>query len=412
LERFAENRWEGYHLAAAMLERGYLFRSAEDEEARIQERYLEFMDEYERTPVQLIFAPTYSCNFRCAYCFQEEYGQGSKIVTPEITDAFFAHVNKKFASESVRPYITLFGGEPLLPGNHYRTNLIYFLEQAKRYGYGVAIVTNGYELESYIPEFQRIGSDIREIQVTLDGDQAAHDARRYIRAGEPTFERIASGIDLALRSGYRINLRSIMDRDNIESLTGLAHEAERRGWLDYAPALFESTLGRNYDLHTCRKTESLYSRTEMWSDFVRLAAEHPLLRRYHRPQFHGMRYLSDTGELPFPVFDGCPAGKKEWAFDLNGDIYGCTASVGVKSYRLGSYTNPDESPDEKSIMEWKTRDVLSIDECRECAYSLSCGGGCGVLACNASGKIHSPDCRPVADLVAMGLDYYRIGEES
>jgi uncharacterized protein len=116
----------------------------------------------------------------------------------------------------------------------------------------------------------------------------------------------------------------------------------------------------------------------MWSDYVSLAKENPVMYKYHKPQFHGMRQLFETGEMPAPIFDGCPAGKKEWAFDFNGNIYGCTASVGVEKYRLGSYIS-GERLNEKQILEWKSRDVFTIEECRSCDVSLSCGGGCGVM---------------------------------
>ncbi len=430
--RIKDQNWEGYHLAPYMLERGYLFASAEDEEAMIQEKFLEFQEEYERTPIQLIFSTTYACNFSCVYCFQESYKEESKIVTPEVIDAFFRYVERRFGNEPVRPYITLFGGEPLLGARRYRENLIYMLEKAKEHDMAICIVTNGYELSSYIPDFQRTGVKIREIQVTMDGSPEMQDRRRPTASGKPTFERVSAGIDDALRAGYRINLRMIVDRDNLESLAELANHAQQMGWLDYPQSLFETTIGRNYELHTCQPGANLYDRTTLWQDFVRLAKKHPVLARFHRPQFHGIRYLKENGTLPMPIFDGCPAGKKEWAFDLNGDIFGCTASVGVKKYRLGNILEEEEGqpaeavpfacasasdadqreglpgPEQQAI-DWSRRDVLSIDSCRECAVSLSCGGGCGVLAANHTGKILSPDCRPVKDLVALGVDYYEIG---
>ena len=410
LRRFDTNLWDGYGLTDYMLDRGYLVESKEKEEEIIQAKYFEFQEEYDRTPVQLIFSMTYSCNFSCSYCFQEEYLHNSGGLGREITDAFFRHVDRKFGEETVRPYVTLFGGEPLLGGENHRDNLLYFLEQAKQHNVGIAIVTNGYELESYVPDLIKTGAAIKEIQVTLDGDREMHNRRRKTKAGEPTFDRIAAGIDLALQKGLRINLRTIVDRENLASLPALARFAIDRGWLNYPQELFETQLGRNYELHTCQKTDHLYSRVEMWQDYLELSRKYPVLRSYTKPQFHGMRYLQEYGELPAPIFDGCPAGKKEWAFDLKGDIYGCTASVGVERFRLGSFLDENQVDNEDQILEWETRDVLTIDECSTCPVSLSCGGGCGVLAANQNdGRIHSPDCRPVKELVGVGASYYNIG---
>lgn len=408
-KRFQENRWDGFSLSDYMLDRGYLFARREDEEELIQSKYLEFAEEYDNTPVQIIFSLTFACNFTCSYCYQEEYDEKAHSLSVEITDKFFAHINRQFAHETVRPYITMFGGEPLMGGASYKENILYFLKKAKEHDYSVAIVTNGYELINYLPQFVEMEAPIKEIQVTLDGDEEMHNKRRKTKSGEITFARIADGIDQALMNGFRINLRTVVDKENVRSLPGLAEYAQKRGWLNYPQELFETQLGRNYELHTCQKTDNLYNRINMWYDFLKIAQENPILHSYTKPQFHGMRYLSENGELPAPVFDACPAAKREWAYDINGGIYGCTASVGVPRFKLGDYMDPSFGENEEQILEWQTRDILTIEECSNCAVALSCGGGCGVLAANEKGKIHAPDCRPVKELLQVGAEYYGIG---
>ncbi len=410
--RMDADDWKDFHLADYMMEAGYLITDERAEKAVIRKAFTEFSDENEKTPIQLVFSVTLSCNFTCSYCYQEDYLQSEGGLPSEITDAFFSYVNRKFGAEQIRPYITLFGGEPLLNGESYKKNLLYFVEKARDNNLELAIVTNGFELASYIKDFTAINAPIKEIQVTLDGDRDMHDSRRKTKSGQPTFDRIVDGIDLALKEGYRINLRTVIDKENIASIAGLAQFAMDRGWLHYPEEQFETQLGRNYELHTCQKTDSLYNRIDMWYDVLSLSEEYPVIKEYVKPQFHGMRYLSENGELPMPLFDSCPAGKKEWAFDSRGGVYGCTASVGVDRFRLGSYIDENEPENEKQILEWQTRDVLTIDECKNCALSLSCGGGCGVLAANNNdGKIHSPDCRPVKELVSVGASFYHIGEE-
>lgn len=406
LDRIANNNWHEYHLAEYMLEKGYLYQSKEDEESAIQSKYIEFSEEYEKTPVQLIFSTSYTCNFACTYCFQESYHNTSKVLDNEITDKFFNYINKRFGQESIRPYITIFGGEPLLGSEKYKQALIYFLKKTVEYKYPIAIVTNGYELANYVPLFKELGASIKEIQVTVDGGKAMHDQRRFTSTKNPTFEKIMEGVDLALRNGYRINLRSIIDKDNIQSLPELAQYCNDMGFLDYPTSQFETSFGRNYELYTCQNTQKLFTRYDMWIEYYTLAQKFKILKKYHKPSFHGMRFLKENDELPFPIFDSCPAGKKEWAFDVKGNIYGCTASVGVEKYKLGSFL--DNTENEKQILEWKTRDVLTIDECKNCPVSLSCGGGCGVIACNETQKIHSPNCRPVKELVSVGAAFYEI----
>lgn len=407
--RFSANDWEGYGNASYLLERGYLFRDSAEEEKYLRDRYEEFVEESDQTPIQLIFAVTYACNFSCSYCFQGEYNQSAAVLDRTVVDAFFNYVDRKFADEPLRPYITLFGGEPLLSAPAHRRALEYYLERARNSNYETAIVTNGYTLADTVPLLVKSGAVIREIQVTLDGDAAMHDRRRRTGGGEATFDRIVAGIDLALKSGFRINLRSVVDKENVNSLPALAEFCDQKGWLDLPGDQFQTTLGRNYELHTCnRQSGPLFDRLEMWREFIRLAADHPVLKKYHTPGFHGMRHLSETGELPAPIFDGCPAAKKEWAFDVNGDIYGCTASVGVPELRLGNFLEPDANVDAARTLLWRNRDVLTIPQCRDCPESLMCGGGCGVLARKNHGTVMAPDCRPVRELMGLGAVYYGI----
>ena len=61
---------------------------------------------------------------------------------------------------------------------------------------------------------------------------------------------------------------------------------------------------------------------------------------------------------------------------------------------------------EELIEEWQDRDVTSISECKICSMQLACGGGCAAVSYNKTGKLLSPDCRPVKELIGMGLSYY------
>ena len=230
---------------AELVTRGYLVEPAE--EIRLyRSAYLEFLDRRDASEVQLFFAPWYACNFACPYCYQEGYSREGEMLSKEVTDAFFDYIGREFAGR--RSYVTLFGGEPLLPGKGARQSIEHFLARASLQGQSVAVVTNGYTLSEYLETLS--GAPIREIQVTLDGVGAVHDRRRPLRGGGPTFERIVEGIDRAVEHGFPVNLRVVLDRDNIDSLPELARFAGERGWL--GSSKFKTQLGRNYELHTCQ----------------------------------------------------------------------------------------------------------------------------------------------------------------
>ena len=384
---------------APYIDKGYLMEE-EDENRLYREKYLDFLDEYEESDLQIFFIPNYSCNFSCSYCYQESYLSGSEKLNKEVTDAFFKYVDDNFSDR--KKYITIFGGEPLLPGKEHENKILSLLDGAESRGLGVAVVTNGYTLESYADIFK--GRNIREIQVTLDGTEEVHNRRRPLKNGEGTFEMIVKGIDKTLSEGFSVNLRVVVDRENIENLPALAKFAIDRGWT--SNPLFKTQLGRNYELHTCQKKENiLFSRLGMYEELYDMIKKHPEIIEFHKPAFSVAKYLSDSGELPLPLYDSCPGCRNEWAFDYRGNIYSCTATVGKAGEELGTFY-PSVTKKDEIIAEWENRDVTSIPECRDCSMQLACGGGCASVAKNRTGKLCSPDCRPVKELLELGISLY------
>jgi len=386
---------------AEWMEKGYLTDPVE-EEKRWRNAYLDFLDARERDEVQIFFVPWYGCNFRCGYCFQEDYGVRPAELSDAVLEAFFDHVAREFAGR--RRYLTLFGGEPLLPGDAPRERIAAILRRAAAADLDVAVVTNGHTLADYLGTLSI--ARIREIQVTLDGPPDIHDARRHLAGGAPTFERIAKGIDAALEAGFVVNLRSVVDRTNLQRLPDLARIAKERGWT--GNPRFKTQLGRNYELHTCHAasgSETLHSRVELAEDLHELIAAHPEFLEYHRPAFSVSRFLWEHGELPKPLFDACTGTKTEWAFDFRGRIFACTATVGKPGEELGTFW-PETRMERDVVGTWQERDVVSMDECRACSNALACGGGCASVARNRTGSICSPDCRPVKELLELGVGAY------
>lgn len=381
------------------ISKGYLSDEAE-ESRKYKFAYLDFIEERDNSEIQIFFVPRYECNFACLYCYQDEYAPEKALLTENIVDAFFDYIEQEFAGR--KKYITVFGGEPLLSGVKCRNELRMIIEKAAEKRIDIAVVTNGYNLIDYM-DILSLGT-IREIQVTLDGTREVHDSRRYMKNKAETFERIVAGIDESLNRGFSINLRMVIDKDNIDNLPEFASFAISKGWTKNP--LFKTQIGRNYELHHCMaNNKRLFERAELYEKLYALVNDHPNILEFHKPLFSISKFLYDNGELPRPLFDSCPACKSEWAFDYTGKIYSCTATVGKSGEELGTFY-PEITAKNDIISEWQERDVTTIPECRECSLQLLCGGGCGAVAKNRTGNILSSDCRPVTPLLGMGLSLY------
>jgi uncharacterized protein len=382
-----------------LIENGYLMDPGE-EDRLYKSAYLDFLDERDEDEVQLFFVPNYSCNFACSYCYQDEYAQPKGTLTKELVDAFYRYVSEEFAGR--RKYITVFGGEPLLNASRQKELIGYLLDRAAESGLEICVVTNGYHLEEYQDILKR--ARIREIQVTLDGVGAVHDGRRFLKGGGATFDKIVRGIDVSLANHFPVNLRMVADKENIGGLPELARFAIDRGWT--SNPLFKTQLGRNYELHHCQSDAGrLFSRVSLYESVFELTKEHPHILEFYKPAYSIARFLADNGELPDPLFDGCPATKTEWAFDYTGTIYPCTATVGKEDEALGTFY-PVKTRIEERIDEWENRDVTAISDCQTCNLQLACGGGCGSVAKNRTGSVCSTDCRPVKELLELGFAAY------
>jgi len=380
-------------------ENGYLVDPAQEKKL-FREKYLKFLDDREKDEVQIFFVTNYSCNFDCSYCYQAGYENQPQVLTREVIDAFFDYVGTEFAGR--RKYITLFGGEPFLNTPKHRDNIEYIIQKAASLNLEVAAVTNGYNLQEYI-EILKAGK-IREIQVTLDGTRDMHNQRRFLKGGDATFDRIVAGVDELLANHIPVNLRMVVDRQNIQNLSDLALFAIDKGWT--ASPIFKTQLGRNYELHECQANQQkLYSRLNLYEDLYALLKTHPHIAEFHKPAFSISKFLFEQGEMPEPLFDACTGTKTEWAFDFTGNVYACTATVGKQGESLGTFF-PEVKKYTEAVEEWQERDILSIPKCRDCNLSLICGGGCASMAKNYNGSLHSHDCRPVTELLELGIAHY------
>jgi len=398
-EKGAEILAGNYSNVEEYLEKGYLADEQAEKKLYI-EKYLEFTETRDSDELQMFFVLWYSCNFDCSYCYQVGYDNEAKTASKEIIDSFFSYVKKEFSDR--KKYITLFGGEPLLTGNKNKEIVKYFLEQAESNNIDIAIVTNGYALTEYMDILK--SKRIREIQITLDGADEIHNQRRPLRGGNPTFYKIVEGIDLALANNLTINLRVVIDKENIYGLVELARYAIKKGWTKNP--LFKTQLGRNYELHYCQSGNSrLFSRLEFYETLYNLIKQYPEIVEFHRPAFSITKFLYENGELPSPLFDSCPGTKTEWAFEYTGNIYSCTATVGKPGSSLGTFY-PEIKLEKEKVMEWEERDVTTISECKDCSLQLACGGGCAAVASNKTGKIQSPDCRPIKEVIGLGMSYF------
>jgi uncharacterized protein len=126
--------------------------------------------------------PTYDCNLRCGYCFQDHMRTDGRFahllrrMTPEMADRLFAAMPRIEALHGIpadaEPQVEIgfFGGEPLLAAN--RPLVEHVIRRGLARGKArFWAISNGTELEAYedLLSPDLLGS----VQVTLDGQPTA-----------------------------------------------------------------------------------------------------------------------------------------------------------------------------------------------------------------------------------------------
>ena len=403
--------------------RGYLTYLTREEEL---ERFTSIADGmHARTsPPGYVLMPTYDCNLRCFYCFQDHmrtnpnFAYLLKRMSHAVVDRIFDAMPQIEAMHGIAPDsgferpITLFGGEPLLREN--KDLIQHIVDRAHAGGTNsLNAISNGTDLDAYR---DLLGpANISSLQITLDGIPEEHDRRRVYADGRGSFQRIAENISMALDLNTRVNVRLNIDRNNVGHLPRLAQIFADHGWTDNRAFLaYTAPIHAGND-----KTEraATFSSWELDQALDELREQHPVMNVIARPDDRlrsQVRGIFDTGSHMGTQPTFCGAHNGMYVIDRFGDLYACWERTGNEKIRIGRIT-PEATVEMNAVNDamWRSRTVTSNPVCKQCRYALFCGGGCAVLAEGRKGRIDRNFCDGYAfrfrAMVAEAYDDYRSG---
>jgi uncharacterized protein len=384
--------------------RGYLTDLDASQEETFFCRIVEKLHEAssQRMPTYIVM-PTYNCNLRCAYCFQDHMRSDARFhhllrrMTPQMVDRVIGAMTRVETLHGIAPGQTrsvgFFGGEPLLASNREVVERI--MTRAVEDGPArFWAVSNGTELEAY--EDLLSAEHIGRIQITLDGPPDEHDRRRIYADGSGSFERIARNVTMALDKGVQINIRLNLDRRNAVRLPELIALIHEQGWPKYAKFGIYAAPLRPETEHVDKA--AVFNSWDLDQMLDELRVSDPKLSIIAKPddpvKSQARRLFADPGRN-FPRYQEsfCSAHTQMYIFDAFGDIYACWERTGDPSVRMGHITEDGDVAFNAPVVEvWRTRTVASNPVCRKCRYALYCGGGCAVLAEAKTGKYHMNYC--------------------
>ena len=373
---------------------GILIRDSLDEDKMFS--YMNSKAKFESTHMTSTVLLTWSCNLKCVYCFQDH---SNIIQTMGLDEAdryikFVTSLAKSKGSKGIS--IVLFGGEPLLNidiGFHIFDNVKKFCEEHQMI-FSSSIVTNGTLLTSEIME-KLIDYNCKMIQITLDGVKSIHDSRRVYKNGEGSFDSTLKSLKM-LNESNKIHtvIRVNVDKTNI---------GETYNLLDYIGANGVNLMNCTVDFGIVRGGTSACSGYSI-NCFSENEIGEVLYDLWNYAEKQGFKY----NIRPMRRFVYCGLyGDSQYTIAPNCDVYKCWEHVGQKEHLMGKLNEKGNFVNITSaFFDWMSVDPLKNDECKECVYLPSCGGGCGVVSYNETGTYHSKGCFKVKGTVEKQVVKY------
>ena len=355
---------------------GFIVEDDLDEVAAYECYYNEAQYSGFRDELRIVFVPTYNCNLRCVYCF-EDCNIHTSIKGDDIQQ-IVAFAKKQLSSNNRYKKISLvlFGGEPLLCADQCITLCNSLSLVATEYGIEMStkISTNALLINQKIIEELFIPTNMR-IQITMDGNRAFHDKRRIYRSGEGTYDKILESITLLNKYGIKdaIDLRINVDKNNLNSLEEVIRDIYNKVGYIYIGLL--RAVGNNLE----RVSDCISD-----NDYIlkyRPMLE-PLFNKYGKQLHYG-----DFGKK-----HACALNSgNSYIIDCNLDVYKCDNLIGQPQYAVGKVI---EGELRRKPMYYKQRtwSPFKFEKCRKCNLLPACTASCAYLCLLKNGSMDTPLC--------------------
>lgn len=320
----------------------------------------------------LTFILTYKCNLSCAYCFQNDIRETSRLpsMSEAFADDFLRNCLGKLFPDTPKDKLRfiLFGGEPLLPGN--RGAIERILHFANEHGIIATVATNSVTLPQMLDLIGPQKGRINNVQVTLDGDQVFHDERRVFPSGAPTFERTIRALRDLIKAEAKAIVRIHLHPGRLESARMLVDYLDKEKILGHDNV--EIYFAPVHSFHARGISPRDFDIFSNLFQYVALKQKTPPIQNFGF--LEQIMDVKTTKSWSQPRYCAVSSGM-HYAVDPLGDIYECLEEAGHKERRIGTISGGEVNYFRLRNV-YRERYLASMPECLKCSIALFCGGGC------------------------------------
>ncbi len=337
----------------------------------------------------LSFAPVYSCNFRCRYCFGNHgdcFGGVERAFTKEnllkMLSCFFYDF---FPNAKQYRIDFVSGGEPLLGFPIIRETIEYCESISAQTGKNISIwlCTNASLLTDEIIEY--LSAHNVSIGISLDGEKDDNDSNRVFADGRGTYDTVVKGIKL-IQSNKNVSKK-------FKHIWGLcAATNENCDFVSIINHLY--SLGFKSVQIRLVRSKGEYCIEKIVCEYKKLSKF--LLATFKEKDLTFLRMIINDNDqfgqlikriiLGSLVWQRCNAGINKMTICPDGTIYPCDSLVGYSDFIIG-----DLASKKVNLKFFEGITVDSIEQCKDCDIRYLCGGDCYYNSLMKNGDITHPD---------------------
>jgi len=325
----------------------------------------------------------HTCNLNCSYCFASQgkfHGKQGLMSFETGKRALDFLIENSGTRRNLE--VDFCGGEPLMNFEVCKQLVAYArsIEKEKNKNFRFTLTTNGVGITDEVIEWAN--KECYNVVLSLDGRKEVNDRFRVDKAGRGSYDRIVPNFQklVKARGGKNYYMRGTFTHYNPDFTNDLFHMADDLGFseLSMEPVV---TSPDSPSALTEEDLPILYQQYELLAkDMIRREKEGKPITFYH--------YMINLEHGPciYKRLSGCGSGTEYMAVTAWGDLYPCHQFVGDESYRLGNIWDGVTNTDLRE--EFRSCNVFSRPDCRDCWARLYCAGGCAANALHATGDIH------------------------
>lgn len=307
----------------------------------------------------LTILPTLDCNLACNYCFEEAH-RCSGVMSEKVIAELKKYIKHTYHNKEEFMNLNWFGGEPLM-GYSVMKELTEYIKSLD-IPFAASIITNGILLnDEKIKELNDL--NMKQIQITLDGDKETHDKKRVFKNGMGTYELIlANMVKLhthleQTKEKIQVDIRINIDRENQDQYHKLFFDFKKKF------PLFSVYPGIITQYQTCSTTLPCFANQREEAEFyINQYEKHGVIHPEFNISIKGLRSCMAEMESTYVV-------------GPRGELYLCLQDVGNKDAEIGSLS---EGKNNLPLLAAYCSGNLTFNskECRDCNILTFCGGGC------------------------------------